>query len=135
MKERLNESLKQYSKIIDQIDFLELALEMTKSDLERLESGKLSKVYLVKDLKASQLKYKIDHIKKELVIKRNQNRELNKLVSNFTELEQKIINMKYLKNITLESIACELGYSKYYIQTKHKNSMDILNFVFELKGI
>lgn len=54
--------------------------------------------------------------------------EIIELISKFQGLEQQILKMKYIDNLTLESIATETGYSYSYIKSKHAELMRIIRF-------
>lgn len=128
MNRHLYEWLKDYKELMEQIDYLEFNLEVTESELRRWQGGDLSKVFLVKDSKGSQVEEKILQITNELAIKRDQVNKLIELVSKFNSLEQKILKMKYINNMTLESIAYELDYSNSYIYKKHAEAMRLIRF-------
>lgn len=123
MNRHLYEWLKDYKELMEQIEYLEFNLEVTELELKRWEGGDLSKVFLVKDSKGSQVEEKIFQIRNELVIKRDQVDSLIDLVSKFNSLEQKILKMKYIDSMTLENIAYDLGYSNSYIYKKHAEAM------------
>lgn len=63
--------------------------------------------------------------KEELKKQRN---EILELIKKFEGLDQKILIMKYVDNLTLESIATELSYSHSYIKSKHAELMRIIRF-------
>lgn len=54
--------------------------------------------------------------------------EIVALVDRFEGLNQKILKMKYIDGLTLESIANETGYDYQYIKNKHAEIMRIIRF-------
>lgn len=61
----------------------------------------------------------------ELTKQRN---EIIELINKFEGLDQRILKLKYIDNLTLESIATETGYSHSYIKSKHAEIMRIIRF-------
>ena len=58
-----------------------------------------------------------------LIDKKEEKKELIKLVSTFKHLDNKILKLKYIDGNTLESIAEHLGYSASYIYKEHAKLM------------
>ncbi|EOI00693.1 hypothetical protein UAY_01796 [Enterococcus moraviensis ATCC BAA-383] len=55
-------------------------------------------------------------------------KEIIQLIDKFNGLNQRILKLKYVEGLTLESIAEETGYSYSYIKSKHAELMRIINF-------
>ena len=54
--------------------------------------------------------------------------EIIELIDKFSGLNQKILKLKYVEGLTLESIADETGYSYSYIKSKHAEIMRMVQF-------
>jgi len=121
--------LKDYKELLEQIEYLEFNLESTELELKRWEGGDLSKVFLVKDSKGSQVEEKILQIRNELVIKIEQKEKMVRLISKFTGVENQILKMKYVDGMTLDVVAEELNYSSGYIYKKHAELMRRIDFI------
>jgi len=61
-----------------------------------------------------------------LIDKKEEKKELIKLVSTFKHLDNKILKLKYIDKMTLESIANQLGFSDSYIYKKHAKLLKIM---------
>lgn len=54
--------------------------------------------------------------------------EIISLIDRFEGLNQKILKLKYVEGLTLESVAKETGYDYQYIKNKHAELMRIIRF-------
>jgi len=115
----LHEWLRDYRQIEDDISYLEFELDRYKKELKRWVSGDLKNVKLQHDSLGSRVEDNIEKVKKDLAFKRKQKNDLIKLVRKFNGLENKILIMKYIDGMTLETISEELHYSPSYIYKKH----------------
>lgn len=68
-----------------------------------------------------------------LIDKKEEKKELIKLVSTFKHLDNKILKMKYIDGMTLERIAEHLGHSASYIYKEHAKSMKAMKLKKEVK--
>lgn len=68
-----------------------------------------------------------------LIDKKEEKKELIKLVSTFKHLDNKILKLKYIDKMTLESIANQLGFSDSYIYKKHAVLMKVMKSKNEVK--
>lgn len=68
-----------------------------------------------------ELNQRVDQLEKE-------REEIIELIDKFSGLNQKILKLKYVEGLTLESIADEIGYSYQYIKNKHAEIMRIIRF-------
>ncbi len=75
----------------------------------------------------------LDQLKKKLTFKKEQLQQLVDLVSNFKNLEQQILKLKYIDGMTLEGIGNKLNYSTHYIKVKHAEIMRRIKFAERLK--
>ena len=112
---------------------LEISLELNKKELSRWGSyagGDLAKHqnFLTTLRKQIRLKEVIEELTTRQEELTKQRDEIIELISKFQGLEQQILKMKYIDNLTLESIATETGYSYSYIKSKHAELMRIIRF-------
>lgn len=119
-----------------QIEDIEIAIQINSKELYRWKNysdgddGDLAKeqTFLTAIKKQDELKEVILKLKERLKEKENQKNEILELVDKFQGLDQKILRLKYTKDMTLEAIADELGYSYQYIKSKHAEIMKIISF-------
>lgn len=112
---------------------LDISIELNKKELSRWDSyksGDLAKhqKFLTALRKQMRLKEVIEELttrQEELTKQRN---EIIELINKFEGLDQRILKLKYVDNLTLESIATETGYSHSYIKSKHAEIMRIIRF-------
>ncbi|PGE86635.1 hypothetical protein COM55_07700 [Bacillus pseudomycoides] len=124
--------LKDYQKLEEDIAYLEYNLEQTEAELKRWISGDLQDVRLTQDSQGAKVEEVIERIKKELVVKQEQMRNLIYLVSKFKGLENQILKKKYMDGMTLEEIAENMNYSSSYIYKKHAEIIKRIKFAEEL---
>lgn len=125
----LYEWLRDYQRLIEEIDYLEFNLERSEVELKRWVSGDLQGVRLEKDSNGSKLEDIIKQLKLDINFKKKQLTDLMNLVDKFKGLDNQILKLKYISGLTLESIALELNYSPNYIKRKHAEIMKIIKFV------
>lgn len=126
------EWLKDYRKLEDEIAFIEFNLDRSERELKRWVSGDLSGVKLSAESDGAKLEETIKLIKKELQHKRDDLFTLVELIGTFRGLEHKILKMKYINGLTLESVAAELNYSPNYIYSKHAQIMRMMKYADEV---
>ncbi|MGY2610250.1 hypothetical protein [Bacillus pretiosus] len=117
--------LKDYQKLEQDITYLECNLDKTKAELKRWISGDLQNVRLTAESDGAKVEERIEAIEYELAHKLNDMYKLKKLVSTFKGLENKILKLKYIDGMKLESVAEELNYSTGYINKKHAEIMRV----------
>ena len=112
---------------------LDISLTLNKKELSRWDSyksGDLAKHQ--KFLTALRKQIKLKEVIEELTTRqeelKQQRNEIIELIDKFQGLDQQILKMKYIENLTLESIATETGYSHSYIKSKHAELMRIIRF-------
>jgi DNA-directed RNA polymerase specialized sigma subunit len=115
----LYEWLRDYQKLEDEIAFIEFNLDRSERELKRWVEGDLMGVSLSAESNGAKLEDSIEKIKDELRCKRDDLVKLIELIGTFRGLEHKILKLKYINGMTLESVATELNYSPQYIYNKH----------------
>ncbi|MDI6677726.1 hypothetical protein [Bacillus wiedmannii] len=123
--------LKDYQKLEERIAYLDYNLDKTKAELKRWISGDLRDVRLTAESEGSKVEERIEAIEYELAHKMNDMYDLKYLISKFTGLDNRILKMKYVDEMTLEQIAFDLHYSTGYIRRKHAEIRKIIKFVEE----
>ena len=108
------------------IGYLEFDLEQSEAELDRWVSGDLVNVRLTKGSIACGLERRIEEIKTELDYMKSKMDKLIELI------ESRLLKMKYIDGMTLESIAEELGYSHGHIKRLHANTMRTIRFIDSL---
>ncbi|MFD2705472.1 DUF1492 domain-containing protein [Salibacterium lacus] len=122
-----------YQTLQNDIDYQEYKLERCETELKRWVEGDLVNVKLHRDSIASNLEERIEAHKEEIAHKKEQRDKLLRLVDTFKGLDHKILRLKYVDGMTLESIAAHLHYSESYIYKKHAEMKRMLKFADELK--
>ncbi|WP_026581032.1 MULTISPECIES: hypothetical protein [Bacillaceae] len=127
------EWLRDYQKLEEEITYLEFNLEQTERELKRwMIGGDLSGIQLQPDSKGAKVEEIIEKIKVDLQFKREQMKKLLCLVDKFKGLDHKILKMKYVDGMTLETIAEDLNYSASYIYKKHAEIIRMIKFAESL---
>ncbi|MGO2084176.1 hypothetical protein [Vagococcus sp.] len=121
--------LKDYQELDEQILYLKWNLNKSKLELNRWVEGDLAKVKIDRNSRSSTLEDNIEKIENEIERLDNQRSELLLLIDSFSGLDNEIVKLKYINNLTLEEIAEVTGYSASYIRKKHSEVRGILNFV------
>ncbi|RFB57730.1 sigma-70 family RNA polymerase sigma factor [Bacillus thuringiensis] len=125
--------LRDYQKLKQDIAYLDYNLEKTKAELKRWISGDLQNVRLTAESDGAKVEVHIEAIEYELAHKLNDMYKMKKLVSTFRGLEKRIIKLKYIDGMKLESIAEKLNYSTGYINKKHAEIMRKIKFAERLR--
>lgn len=123
--------LKDYQELDEEIAYLKWNVRKTKLELSRWEEGDLSKVFLERDSKGSQVEVNIDKIEELLNEKIETQKSLVVLIDTFKGMESQILKKKYVEGKTLELIAEELNYSYSHIKAKHAELKRRLDFIDE----
>lgn len=124
--------LKDYQRLEEQISYLEFKLDDTERELKRWVEGDLQNVKLQHDSLGAKVEENIEKIKDQLQEKMDQRQKLVDLVTKFKGLENKILVMKYIEGMKLETIAEELNYSPSHIYKKHTEIIKRIKFAEEL---
>lgn len=122
------EWLRDYRELEEKISYLDFNLERSKKELGRWVSGDLAKYKLTAESDGAQLEERIEVIEYELAHMMNDLHDLKNLINTFEGLEYKILYMKHVEGMTLETIASELNYSTNYIKIKHANVMRMMKY-------
>lgn len=123
--------LKDYQELDEEIAYLKWNIRKTKFELIRWEEGDLSKVFLERDSKGSQVEVNIDKLEELLNDKIHMQESLVVLINTFKGIESQILKKKYVDGKTLEAIAEELNYSYGHIKLKHAELKRRLDFIGE----
>lgn len=128
----LYEWLRDYQKLEEEITYLEFQVEQTERELKRWVEGDLAKIKLQHDSLGAQVEDNLKNLKDELSFKKEQINRMIQLVKRFKGLENRILTMKYIDQMTLEQIAEELNYSSSYIYKKHAEIVRMIKFADSL---
>lgn len=121
---------------IDQELFeIRLSLDLNENELNRWqnysnEDGDLAKhqTFLTALQKQARLKEVIKSLLTREEQLKKQRQDIIDTIEKFQGLDQRILRMKYVDGMKLESIAKETGYSYQYIKSKHAELMRIIRF-------
>lgn len=126
------EWLLDYQKLDNEIDYLEYQLQREKRELKRWTSGDLQNVRLNEKSIASGLEERIFAMEYELAHKMNDLFDAKKLISKFKGIENEILYYRYMKGLSLNEVAIELGYTPGHIYNKHAEVMRKINFAHKI---
>lgn len=126
------EWLLDYQKLQNEIDYLEYKLDREKRELKRWSYGDLQNVRLTEGSIASGLEDRIAAMEYELAHKMNDLFDARKLISKFKGIENEILYHRYVKGLSLNEVANELGYTPGHIYNKHAEVMRKINFAHKL---
>lgn len=126
------EWLLDYQKLQNEIDYLEYKLEREKRELKRWSYGDLQDVRLTEGSIASGLEERIYVMEYELAHKMNDLFDAKKLISKFKGIENEILYYRYVKGLSLNEVANELGYTPGHIYNKHAEVMRKINFAHKI---
>lgn len=121
---------------IDQELFeIRLSLDLNENELYRWqnysnEDGDLAKhqTFLTALQKQARLKEVIESLATREEELKKQRQDIIDTIEKFQGLDQRILKMKYVDGMKLESIAEETGYTYQYIKNKHAELMRIIRF-------
>ena len=121
---------------IDQELFeIRLSLDLNEKELNRWqnysnEDGDLAKhqTFLTALQKQARLKEVIESLATREEQLKKQRQDIIDTIEKFKGLDQRILKMKYVDGMKLESIAEETGYTYQYIKNKHAELMRIIRF-------
>ena len=121
---------------IDQELFeITLSLDLNEKELNRWqnysnEDGDLAKhqTFLTALQKQARLKEVIESLATREEQLKKQRQDIIDTIEKFKGLDQRILKMKYVDGMKLESIAEETGYTYQYIKNKHAELMRIIRF-------
>lgn len=126
------EWLLDYQKLQNEIDYLEYKLDREKRELKRWSYGDLQDVRLTEGSIASGLEERIYVMEYELAHKMNDLFDAKKLISKFKGIENEILYYRYVKGLSLNEVAIELGYTPGHIYNKHAEVMRKINFAHKI---
>lgn len=114
---------------------LQLALDLNEKELHRWQNyssndGDLAKhhTFLTALQKQARLKEVIDSLATREEELKKQRQDIIDTIEKFQGLDQRILKMKYVEGMTLESVAEETGYTYQYIRSRHADIMKMIRF-------
>ncbi|MFL0440178.1 sigma-70 family RNA polymerase sigma factor [Enterococcus pernyi] len=114
---------------------LQLALDLNEVELHRWQNysnndGDLAKhhTFLTALQKQARLKEVIESLAKREEELKKQRQDIIDTIEKFQGLDQRILKMKYVEGMTLESVAEETGYTYQYIRSRHADIMKMIRF-------
>lgn len=114
---------------------LQLALDLNETELHRWQNysnndGDLAKhhTFLTALEKQARLKEVIESLAKRGEELKKQRQDIIDTIEKFEGLDQRILKMKYVEGMTLESVAEETGYTYQYIRSRHADIMKMIRF-------
>ena len=115
---------------------MNFSLKLNKRELSRWrnyswgDDGDLAKnqKFLTALQKQAHLKEVICDLNERIKKLEEERQEIVQTIDKFTGLNQRILKMKYVDGLTLESIAVETGYSYSYIKSKHAELIRMIKF-------
>lgn len=114
---------------------LQLALDLNEKELHRWQNysnndGDLAKHHTF--LTALQKQARLKEVIKSLATReeelKKQRQDIIDTIEKFQGLDQRILKMKYVEGLTLESVAEETGYTYQYIRSRHADIMKMIRF-------
>ena len=108
--------LKDYQELDEQILYLKWNLNKSKLELNS---------------RTSSLEENIQKIENELELLIEQKEEMLLLIDSFSGIDNQIVKMKYVDQMSLEDIAESVGYSSSYVRQRHAEIRKTLNFLDE----
>ncbi|MGG5324333.1 hypothetical protein IGJ83_002673 [Enterococcus pernyi] len=114
---------------------LQLALDLNETELHRWQNysnndGDLAKhhTFLTALQKQARLKEVIESLATREEELKKQRQVIIDTIEKFQGLDQRILKMKYVEGMTLESVAEETGYTYQYIRSRHADIMKMIRF-------
>ncbi|CKG14265.1 sigma factor-like helix-turn-helix DNA-binding protein [Bacillus paranthracis] len=123
--------LKDYQMLGEEITYLEYKLNRIHAELKR--QSKWGQDILSINTGNEETEKILNQLRKKLTFKKEQLKRLDDILSNFKNLEQQILKLKYIEGMTLEGIGNKLNYSTHYIKVKHAEIMRRIKFAERLK--
>lgn len=123
--------LKDYQELDEQILYLKWNLNKSKLELHRWVEGDLANVRIEKNSRTSSLEENIQKIENELELLNEQKEEMLLLIDSFSGIDNQIVKMKYVDQMSLEDIAEATRYSASYVRQRHAEIRKTLNFLDE----
>lgn len=114
---------------------LQLAIDLNEKELHRWQNysnndGDLAKhqTFLTALQKQARLKEVIESLAIREEELKKQRQDIIDTIEKFQGLDQRILKMKYVEGMKLESIAEETGYTYQYIRSRHADIMKMIRF-------
>lgn len=132
---QIYEWLNSFISIDNELHELKISLSISRSELSRWlnyidSDGDLAKhqTFLTALQKQKALKEVIKELSQRVEQLEKERKEIVLLIDKFKGLNHRILKLKYVDGLTLESISEELGYSYSYIKSKHAEIMRMIHF-------
>lgn len=114
---------------------LQLALDLNEAELHRWQNysnndGDLAKHHTFSTAlqKQARLKEVIESLATREEELKKQRQDIIDTIEKFQGLDQRILKMKYVEGMTLESVAEATGYTYQYIRSRHADIMKMIRF-------
>lgn len=121
-----------------ELDELKLKCKLNEKELSRWKNyaendGDLARnqTFLVSLERQTKLKEAIFNLNNRIKQLEEERQLIVSTIDKFEGLDNKILKMKYVDGMTLESIAKELGYSYQYIKNKHSEIRRMISFSYK----
>ncbi|EUJ34261.1 sigma factor-like helix-turn-helix DNA-binding protein [Brochothrix campestris] len=127
--------LKLYNNLLDDIDILIVEIECKTNEFERwLDGGDLarSQTYLTSLERQAELKGAINDMTEELEKMQAQRDKVVSLINNFKGLDNRILEMRYIQELSLSEIAVATGYSYQHIKNRHSELMRRIEYKYNV---
>ena len=132
---QIYEWLNSFISIDNELHELKISLSINRSELSRWlnyidSDGDLAKhqTFLTALQKQKALKEVIKELSQRVEQLEKEREEIVLLIDKFKGLNHRILKLKYVDGLTLESISEELGYNYQYIKNKHAEIMRMIKF-------
>ena len=125
------EWLRLYNDTMTDIDILELEIECKEKELSRwLDGGDLEKTqtFLTSLEKQGEIKEVINNLKTKLEEKQSHRDKIVTLIERFEGIDNRILIMRYVDELSLSEIAQLTKYSYSYIKSRHAALMRMIKF-------
>lgn len=127
------EWLQDYTLMQEQIALCKWRLLKVNTELSRWSDGDLAKMHVTgKDSRPARACKEARRIEADLKYNEAMCEQLVELIGKFEGIDEKVLKMKYIDNMTLEEIAEELNYSPSYIRKRHAELHKQLDFIDKL---
>lgn len=125
--------LLEHQNLEEEISLLKWKIRKSELELLRWTAGDLKDIKLERDSLSSSLEENIKRDKELLNEKEIAMDNLMVMINQFKGLDNKILKMKYIDQMTIEQIAEELCYSSSHIYKRHAEIVRTINFVESLE--
>ena len=121
--------MKDYQEHREWLSYLEWQLNKNESELVRWRVGPIEELGNENESRIVFLENKIAFIQQEISEMNRQIKEMKQILDSFSSLDNQILKLKYIEQLTLEEIARKIGYSAAYVRKKHAEIRSRFNFL------